>query len=58
VATLYFAKPKWVRSKEKGKYVISGQKLLMWTIVITIIAWVGLYLVNYCGAFEKLSACF
>ncbi len=55
VAALYFCKPKWVTKKGKR---IDLQRLLMWTAIITVIAWVGLGLVNYCGAFNKMQACF
>lgn len=57
-AALWFSKPKWVTKKAKGKYVICWQKFLMWVAIIAAIGWVGLYLVNYCGGFEKLKACF
>ena len=58
IISLYFAKPRWIKRKEKGNYVICGRKILMWTSIISVIAWVGLYLINYCGAFAKLQACF
>ena len=57
-AALYFAKPKWVTKKEKGKQVICIQELLKWTAIITAIGWVGLYLINYCGAFNSVAVCF
>ncbi len=56
-AALYFSKPKWV-TKKKGKQVICMGKLLKWTAIITAIGWIGLYLINYCGAFNNAIACF
>ena len=58
IVTLYLVQPKWVAKKEKGKYIICWRKLFMWVAIISLIAWVVLYLMNYCGAFDKLQACF
>ncbi|KKM21229.1 hypothetical protein LCGC14_1637530 [marine sediment metagenome] len=58
VAALYFAKPKWITKKVKGKQVICLQSLLKWAAIITAIGWVGLYLTYYCGAFGKAQLCF
>ena len=57
-AVLYFAKPKWVTKKAKGKQVICMKSLLIWTTIITVIGWTGLFLVNYCGAFNGAAVCF
>lgn len=57
-AALYFAKPKWVSKKDKGKQVVCMTSLLKWTLIISVIGWVGLYLVNYCGAFSGAAVCF
>lgn len=56
-AALYFAKPKFVTVKEKGKQVVSWKSLGMWVGIITIIGWVGLYALNYCGVFGGAEAC-
>ena len=58
IAALYFAKPKWITKKVKGKHVICWQSLLKWAAIITAIGWAGLFLLNYCGAFAKAQACF
>ena len=42
-AILYFTKPRWITYKKKTKYLISWQKLLILTAVITALLWGILY---------------
>ncbi len=58
VAALYFAKPKFVTKKVKGKQVVCMKSLLKWTAVITAVGWVVLYLINYYGVFNNAVARF
>nr|QBK87413.1 MAG: membrane protein [Marseillevirus LCMAC201] len=58
VGALFFAKPKWVTKKVKGKRVICWQSLIKWASIITVIGWSGLFLVNYCGVFAKAQEYF
>ena len=57
-AALYIMKPSFVTMKNKGKQVVCMAKLLKWVAMISIIGFIGLYLVNYCGALNGAMACF
>lgn len=49
---LYFLQPGFVQVQDdSGKYVRSGKKVAYWTLLITLIAWVGLYLFTYCQGY-------
>lgn len=41
--------PSFVKRKEGGKYVRCGKKIFQWTIIFTVILWLGLYLYMYCA---------
>ena len=54
LAVLYFIKPKFVTKK---KTVIATKSLLMWTAIITGVAWIALFGANYYGAFGDAALC-
>lgn len=45
---LWTAKPGFVTKKINDKPVVDFKKLLQWTIVMSIIIWLALYLYTYC----------
>ena len=44
---LYFLQFKFVKKVEAGKEVRDNTKIFYWTVVITLLAWVGLYAYTY-----------
>jgi len=51
-AALYFLKPKMVTKKVKGKQVICMAALLKWTLLISAVGWLVLYLLKYSGVIK------
>ena len=45
---LWGAKPKFVTKKIGDKTALDVKKLLQWTIIMSLIIWIGLYLYTYC----------
>ena len=45
---LWGAKPKFVTKKSGDKTLIDTKKLLQWTIIMSLVIWIGLYLYTYC----------
>lgn len=45
---LWLIKPRFVTKKVQDKPVIDSKKLLQWTIIMTLIIWIALYLYTYC----------
>lgn len=55
---LALAKPKFVMRKENDKDVLDYKKLIQWTLVVSIIVWIGLYFYSYSqGSFKSLGSC-
>jgi len=52
---LYFIQPRFVQSKEGAKYVRSNTKVFYWTLLITVIIWVGMYLWTWCKGYGNIS---
>ena len=45
---LFSMKPSFVSDNVNGQQVISQQRLLLWTMVFTVISWVIIYSIYYC----------
>ena len=52
---LFFLQPSFVQRKEGDKYVRDGRKVFYWSIAMTLILWLGMYLYTYCGSFQAVS---
>ncbi|MDB4769373.1 hypothetical protein OAG24_00260 [bacterium] len=46
-ATLYFAQPSFVQNKESGEQAKNNKKVFCWTLVISILIWIVIYLFVY-----------
>ena len=57
VLALYFAKPKFVTKKVKGKQVVCMIRLAGFTAAITVVGWVAMYFVNRYTAFGDAVLC-
>lgn len=53
---LYFLKPKFVTKKEKGKAVVDVGKVAKYVGMITLAAWLLLYILNYAGVLPTALA--
>lgn len=51
----FFIKPSFVQVKEGNKFVRSGKKVFMYTIVLTLVTWLGMYLFTYCRGYNRAS---
>lgn len=45
---LFFLQPSFVQRHDGEKYVRDGRKIFYWTIAMTLILWLGMYLYTYC----------
>lgn len=52
---LFFLQPSFVQRKEGKKFVRDGKKTFFWTIALTLVLWVGLYLYSYCVGYSAAS---
>lgn len=52
---LYFIQPRFVQTKEGSKYTRSNTKVFYWTILVTVIIWVGMYLWTWCQGYGNIS---
>jgi Trk-type K+ transport system membrane component len=52
---LFFLQPSFVQKKEGNKYVRDGKRIFYWTLAVTLIGWLGLYLYSYCMGFSGMS---
>jgi hypothetical protein len=52
---LFFLQPSFVQKKEGTKYVRDGKKVFYWSLGITLVMWVGLYLYSYCLGFNNAA---
>ena len=53
---LYFAKPGFVQSKDGDTNVRSGKKVFWWTLLITFILWIIVYLFGYYRGYNLFGA--
>ena len=54
---LFFLSPSFVQRKEGSKYVRCLKKVFMWTVILTLVIWGGMYLFTYCQGWEATSVC-
>lgn len=54
---LYFLQPGFVKKKDGGKSVRSGTKVFLWTLFVTVVAWVALYLYTWCKGYSGTMLC-
>lgn len=52
---LYFLQPSFVQKKEGTKYVRDSTKVFYWTVLITVIIWVAMYLFSYCQGYQSAA---
>jgi len=52
---LYFVQPGFVSEKEGSKKVRSKTKIFYWTVLFTVLIWIGMYLWTWCRGFNKIS---
>ena len=52
---LYFLQPSFVQKKEGNKYVRSAAKVFYWTVGVTVVIWIAMYLFTYCQSYSGLS---
>ncbi len=45
---LYALQPSFVQKKQGSKYVRDNMKIFQWTILVSVIFWVALYLFSFC----------
>lgn len=51
-------KPKFILKKDDDKDILDYKKLIQWTLIVSIIVWIGLYFYSYNqGSFRSLGAC-
>lgn len=55
---LYFLQPGFCQKLEGDKFVRSMPKTILWTVIISAILWVMLYLLNYCNGWNGGEICF
>lgn len=54
---LYLVQPSFVQKKEGNKYVRSGGKVALWTIILTAVVWLGMYLFTFCKGYAAKKVC-
>ena len=52
---LYFIQPRFVQEKEGAKSIRSNTKVFYWTVLFTVLIWVGMYLWTWCQGFDKIA---
>lgn len=52
---LFFLQPSFVQRQEGDKYVRDGRKVFYWSIAMTLILWLGMYLYTYCSGAQLAS---
>ncbi len=51
---LYFLQPSFVQKKEGDVYVRNNTKVFYWTVLITLIIWVAMYLFSFCSGSKAI----
>jgi hypothetical protein len=54
---LFFLQPSFVQVKEGDKYVRSGRKVFYWSVALTLLIWLGMYLYTYCMGYDASMIC-
>ena len=52
---LFFLQPSFVQRKEGEKYVRDGRRIFYWTVGITVVVWLAMYLYTFCDGFSAMS---
>lgn len=57
---LFFLQPSFVQRQENDgagnvKYVRDGRKVFYWSLALTLLLWLGLYLYTYCSGYSAVS---
>lgn len=52
---LYFLQPSFVQKKEGTKYVRDNTKVFYWTVLVTVVIWVAMYLFTYCQGYDSAA---
>lgn len=52
---LFLVQPSIVQKKEGSKYIRDSKKMFYWTIGLTLVAWLGLYLWTWCRGYKTSS---
>lgn len=52
---LFLVQPSIVQKKEGNKYVRDSKKIFYWTIGLTLVAWLGLYIWTWCQGYKYSS---
>jgi uncharacterized membrane-anchored protein len=50
---LYMIQPSFVQKQEGGKYVRDSKKMLLWTLGLSMVVWIALFLFTYCRGGAK-----
>lgn len=54
---LYMLSPGFVQVEDNGKYVRSLKKVFYWTLIFSVILWIGLYLYSWCKNAKNPKVC-
>jgi heme/copper-type cytochrome/quinol oxidase subunit 2 len=52
---LYFLQPSFVQKKDGNKYVRDNTLVFYWTVFVTVIIWVSMYLFTYCQGYDSAA---
>ena len=52
---LFFIQPRFVQDKEGNRQVRSNTKVFYWTVIFTLLVWIGMYLWTWCKGFKNVS---
>lgn len=58
LAVLLLTSPSFVQKKDGRKYVRSGWKVTLWTIILTFVAYLGMYLFTFCRNYKQKLFCY
>lgn len=47
---LYALQPSFVQKKQGSKYVRDNMKIFQWTLLVSVIFWIALYLFSFCSS--------
>lgn len=54
---LFFLSPSFVQRKEGTKYTRCLKRVFMWTVILSILVWTGMYLFSYCAGYSGTAVC-
>lgn len=50
---LFFLKPSFVQKKNGKRYERDNTKVFYWTVIVTAVVWLGMYMYTYCSNYQK-----